>query len=204
MWIKLAGVQLFNEDQSRSIFRDLVAGVQYLHYQGILHRDIKPANLLWTADGRIKLTDFGVSIVAGDNSTTIEAELSKTTGSPAFLAPEICSVDKSKFERLKSQPKEYKPKPARIMLDNQERKPPRGSAIDIWAMGVTLFCIVFGRLPFNGKSEFDLFHKICTKPLSFPKEIVVSDSLQNLLQKLLAKMPRERISMEDIRVLNFN
>ncbi|KAL5486233.1 hypothetical protein ACEPAI_7278 [Sanghuangporus weigelae] len=49
-------------DQTRRICRDVVLGLLYLHYQGIIHRDIKPANLLWTADRKnVKITDFGVS-----------------------------------------------------------------------------------------------------------------------------------------------
>nr|KAJ3420320.1 hypothetical protein HK105_005814 [Polyrhizophydium stewartii] len=52
-------------DETRAIFRDVVCGVQYLHYQGIVHRDIKPANLLWTADHRVKISDFGVSVFVG-------------------------------------------------------------------------------------------------------------------------------------------
>ncbi|KAJ1971631.1 hypothetical protein H4R34_005677, partial [Dimargaris verticillata] len=47
--------------QIRTIFRDLVLGVEYLHYQGVIHRDIKPANLLLGAKGAIKISDFGVS-----------------------------------------------------------------------------------------------------------------------------------------------
>ncbi|KAJ1927531.1 hypothetical protein IWQ60_002835 [Tieghemiomyces parasiticus] len=52
---------LLDLDEVRTIFRDLVLGVEYLHYQGIIHRDIKPANLLRDAAGRVKISDFGVS-----------------------------------------------------------------------------------------------------------------------------------------------
>ncbi|KAJ8328315.1 hypothetical protein O5D80_003674 [Batrachochytrium dendrobatidis] len=65
-------------DEARRIFRDVVCGVQYLHYQGIVHRDIKPANLLWTADHRVKISDFGVSVFVGQKRSR-NAVLSRQT-----------------------------------------------------------------------------------------------------------------------------
>uniref|UniRef100_A0A7S0MSI2 non-specific serine/threonine protein kinase n=1 Tax=Cryptomonas curvata TaxID=233186 RepID=A0A7S0MSI2_9CRYP len=67
-------------------FADLVQGLEYLHHNHIVHRDIKPENLLITADGTLKLADFGVSqhLVDGDDATT------KSPGTPAFSSPESC------------------------------------------------------------------------------------------------------------------
>ncbi|KAI9017239.1 kinase-like domain-containing protein, partial [Gaertneriomyces semiglobifer] len=160
-------------DEARRIFRDVVCGVEYLHYQGIVHRDIKPANLLWTADGRVKISDFGVSVVIrpslpqGDVSADLERhqeiELAKTVGTPAFFAPEMCGLPDDDF----------------IL--------PIGKAIDIWAMGVTLYCFVFGRVPFMAETEFELFNVISRKPIEFPDEIPIDDSLRDLFMRLLDK-----------------
>lgn len=61
-WRDEQGRPCLRVDQSRRICRDVVLGLEYLHYQGIVHRDIKPANLLWTSDRKnVKITDFGVS-----------------------------------------------------------------------------------------------------------------------------------------------
>jgi serine/threonine protein kinase len=54
-----------------------------------VHRDIKPANLLWAADRRVKISDFGVSVLVRSGDPD---ELSKTAGSPAFFAPELCAA----------------------------------------------------------------------------------------------------------------
>jgi serine/threonine protein kinase len=43
---------------------------------------------------------------------------------------------------------------------NHSNLPDIGKAIDVWAMGVTLYCFVFGRIPFEAESEFDLLNKI--------------------------------------------
>ena len=61
-----------------------------VHRQGIVHRDIKPANLLLTNNGRVKITDFGVSILHKSDGAC-ELELAKTAGTPAFFAPEMCA-----------------------------------------------------------------------------------------------------------------
>lgn len=155
---------IYTKDEVRSIFRDLVAGVQYLHYQGIVHRDIKPANMLWTSDRRIKITDFGVSVFVSKKKA--DQELNKTAGSPAFLAPELCNIDDDESMQGSSSDNHLsiRSKPMRMMLETKQVPPPNGAAIDIWAMGVTLFCLLFGRVPFVGQSEYDLFQVISKQP----------------------------------------
>ncbi|KAF8774201.1 Calcium/calmodulin-dependent protein kinase like protein [Argiope bruennichi] len=66
-------------------FRDIIMGIEYLHYQKIVHRDIKPSNLLLTDDDRIKISDFGVC----NQFEGVDAFLSDTAGTPAFVAPEV-------------------------------------------------------------------------------------------------------------------
>jgi serine/threonine protein kinase len=144
---------------ARVAFRDTVLGLQYLHYQGIIHRDIKPPNLLQTADHRTKISDFGVSYlgrpinddqVAEDLSESDmkdfdEAkELAKTVGTAAFYAPELCYTDGS------------------------GETPPVGPAIDVWALGITLFCMLFGRTPFVD-NEFVVMRRIADEEIYVPR-----------------------------------
>ncbi|KAF3847537.1 hypothetical protein F7725_020565 [Dissostichus mawsoni] len=75
----------FTEEQAHFYFRDIVLGIEYLHYNKIIHRDIKPSNLLLGDDGHVKIADFGVS----NEFEGTDANLSCTAGTPAFMAPEM-------------------------------------------------------------------------------------------------------------------
>lgn len=89
-------------------------------------------------------------------------------------------------------------------MDLDSSVPPLGSGIDIWAMGVSLYCLMFGKVPFAGVSEFDLFHIISKNPyfllirLVFPNA-AVSDDLKDLISRMLDKDPISRLTMNDIK-----
>ncbi|KAK9459189.1 kinase-like domain-containing protein [Lipomyces oligophaga] len=162
-------------DFARRIFRDVVLGLEYLHHKRIIHRDIKPANLLMTKEGAIKISDFGVSYISGLAGEDDELELAKTAGTPAFFAPELCYND---------------PEQPRPQITNK---------IDIWALGVTLFCLIYGRCPFTADNEFELFNVIATEPVAFPSSPVVPDTLKSLLLNMLEKNPDNRMSIRQIK-----
>uniref|UniRef100_A0A3Q4GLF1 Calcium/calmodulin-dependent protein kinase kinase 1, alpha a n=1 Tax=Neolamprologus brichardi TaxID=32507 RepID=A0A3Q4GLF1_NEOBR len=158
-----------SEEQARLYFRDVILGIEYLHYQKIVHRDIKPSNLLLGDDGHVKIADFGVSNQFEGN----DALLSSTAGTPAFMAPETLSDARKSFS---------------------------GKALDVWAMGVTLYCFVFGKCPFIDEYILALHNKIRTKPVEFPETPKISAELQNLILQMLDKNPDSRISIPEIKM----
>uniref|UniRef100_A0A3Q2D8L1 calcium/calmodulin-dependent protein kinase n=1 Tax=Cyprinodon variegatus TaxID=28743 RepID=A0A3Q2D8L1_CYPVA len=81
------------EEQARFYFRDVVLGIEYLHYHKIIHRDIKPSNLLLGDDGHVKIADFGIS----NEFEGPDALLSGTAGTPAFMAPEMIKGQEQSF-----------------------------------------------------------------------------------------------------------
>ncbi|KAI1434979.1 kinase-like protein [Xylaria sp. CBS 124048] len=153
-------VPCFTIDEARATFRDTVLGLEYLHYEGVVHRDIKPANLLWTKDHRVKISDFGVSyfgrpIRDGEPDELVseseardfddDLELAKTVGTPAFFAPELCYTDVS------------------------HEQPKISEQIDVWSLGVTLYCLIFARIPFMAEDEFQMFKKIAKEEVYIPR-----------------------------------
>ncbi|KAA8643131.1 putative calcium/calmodulin dependent protein kinase [Aspergillus tanneri] len=151
----------------RCWFRDLILGIEYLHAQGIVHRDIKPDNCLVTSDDVLKVVDFGVSEMFEKDSDMFTA---KSAGSPAFLPPELCVVKHGDVS---------------------------GKAADIWSMGVTLYCLRYGKLPFEKQSIFELYDAIKNDPILCDGE--ADDKFKDLMSRILEKDPAKRITMNELR-----
>lgn len=151
------------EDLARKYFRDVLLGVEYLHYQGIAHRDIKPANLL-LGDKRVQVADLGA---CGE----LAGRLSGAVGTPAFRAPE-----------------------AAVAADRYD-----GEAADIWSLGVTLYAMVTGRVPWSASSSAELQRRVQKEPLPMPNKLILSPLLLRLLHRMLEKDPARRATMQEIK-----
>ncbi|KAI1932427.1 hypothetical protein LOZ65_000721 [Ophidiomyces ophidiicola] len=157
----------YDSESCRYWFRDLILGIEYLHTQGIVHRDIKPDNCLLTSDDVLKVVDFGVSEMFEKDSNMFTA---KSAGSPAFLPPELCVVKHGDVS---------------------------GRAADIWSMGVTLYCLRYGRIPFEKSSIFELYDAIRNDEVTCPGE--TDEDFKDLIGRILEKDPKKRITMEELR-----
>lgn len=200
-----------------------------VHHQGIIHRDIKPANLLWSADRRtVKITDFGVShfsyaqrlaaagagTVPPDDPESIlmdDSDLSKTAGTPMFLAPEIVS-DVSDVTASGSSSTLH-------LSATPRRKPAITKAIDVWAFGVTLYGLLFGHLPFQADTEYEIFQVIRRQDWTVDPTMGVDQLptggrhqrpqpkgeetdgylVVKLLERLLEKDSRKRITLDEVK-----
>lgn len=158
----------YESESCRHWFRDLILGIEYLHAQGVVHRDIKPDNLLLTEDDVLKIVDFGVSEMFEKGSDMMTL---KSVGSSAFLPPELCIARHGGIS---------------------------GKAADIWSMGVTLYCLYFGKIPFEKSGVLDLYDSI--KNDEVPLEKDCEDSFKDLMHRILEKDPSKRIKMLELRV----
>ncbi|OAX82491.1 CAMKK/CAMKK-META protein kinase [Emergomyces africanus] len=157
----------YDNESCRCWFRDLILGVEYLHAQNIVHRDIKPDNCLLTNDDVLKVVDFGVSEMFQKDS---EMYTAKSAGSPAFLPPELCVAKHGDIS---------------------------GPAADIWSMGVTLYCLRYGRIPFEQESIFELYESIRNDEVKYENE--TNEDFIDLMTNILQKDPTKRIKMPELR-----
>lgn len=166
------------ENESRVIYKQLLSALEYCHRNGIVHRDIKCENLLFDSENVLKLIDFGFArrylplkssgdegfstSRVGVQQTTAEVpkrQLSETyCGSYAYACPEI----------LIGEP--YDPRHA-----------------DIWASGVVLFAMVFGRLPFDD-ADFSKLVKQVYEKINFSTKGLspVSDLCKLCIQRIVS------------------
>ncbi|XP_062564590.1 testis-specific serine/threonine-protein kinase 2 isoform X3 [Armigeres subalbatus] len=161
------------EERAKSYFSQLISAVEYIHGMGVVHRDIKCENIVFDHSNTLKLIDFGFA--RGNMQPVlaggkIKPVLSKTfCGSHAYASPEI----------LKSVP--YQPQLS-----------------DIWAVGVVLYTMVIGRLPFSNETKLNVLIQQTAAGPKFPKDRCISDECKSLIQKIL-QPANVRISIEEMR-----
>jgi serine/threonine protein kinase len=136
--------------------------LHYAHERGVVHRDLKPSNLMVTADGKVKLTDFGI---AKDLDATALTATGRTLGTAAYMAP----------EQIKG-------------------TPAISHKTDLYALGIVLFQLLTGKMPFEGATPVVLMH--ChlneTPPRPSTRVAEIPKALDELIVNLMAKTPADR------------
>ncbi|KAI0557877.1 Protein kinase [Gracilaria domingensis] len=175
---KLEGVDPIPEHSARELIRDVVNGLEYLHRLRIAHADVRPDNLLRSVDGRVKLNPIGCithDFTEIKNLTTL-VKTRLGDASPAFLAPELCWL----CDAPPAHPKSY--------------------AMDVWAVGVVLYFMLYGRVPFGGRDDQEIQTAICTRKLRFPRHPETSKKVRSLLKGVLGeKDPKTRIGLSELK-----
>ena len=115
-----------SEDIAHVYFTQLINAVSYMHSKGVGHRDIKPENILLSADGDLKLADFGMATLFEYNG---KRKLAVTLcGSPPYVAPEVLSCSTH---------------------DGSKGTGYCANMADIWSCGVVLFTLLAGNTPWS-------------------------------------------------------
>ena len=164
------------ETTVQSFGRDIVNGLFYLHQTDILYSDLKPSKIILDREGTLKLSNFSVSHLLGEDGIvdhlTEEGEddtLPKFLGSPEYMAPEVLQGG---------------------MHTRQS---------DLWSLGIVLYEMYTGTLPFKAVSFAKLVELIMNSELPYPVQgkdgtfVRASENLFMLIHGLLQKDPTQRI-----------
>jgi serine/threonine protein kinase len=161
-------------------------GLRYGHNQGMVHRDIKPDNLMLNTEGIVKVADLGlVKLPSGDlpqqagvlpptdDDSEGKTELTRVgaaMGTPAYMPPEQARNSAAVDQRA-----------------------------DIYSLGCTLYVLITGRPPFDGKTALEIITKHQNQPLTPPEAVVkrVPKAISEILLKMMAKKPDDRYQNMD-------
>merc|ERR1719359_369688 len=151
---------VFGEGEARRHAATLLGAIEHMHSLGIVHRDIKPSNVLLSADGEVKLADFGLAArlpADGGRLTTV-------CGTHEYLAPEMILTGHGEAEGY-------------------------AEGVDMWAAGLLLFVLLFGHNPFENDNEIETMTAVLAAEYTFPSDSSVSDEAEDLIRSLLVACP---------------
>ncbi len=144
------------------------SALSYAHKKQIVHRDVKPSNVLFSREGQAYLADFGLARIAQGSASTLTSE--QMIGTPQYISPE---------QALSQSDLDYH--------------------TDIYSLGVMLYELFVGKVPFNADTPFAIVHDHIYTPLPLPRKInpEVSEDIERVLLKAMAKKPRDRYDSVD-------
>jgi len=145
--------------------RQILAAVRFAHRHGIVHRDIKPHNVLVDAEGRLKVTDFGIARAGASQMT----EAGSIIGTAQYLSPE------------------------------QAKGAPVDQTSDLYSVGVVLYELLTGAVPFSGDTpvEIAMKHLSAVPPAPSQLRAEIPRDLDMVVMRALAKDPAERYQSAD-------
>ncbi len=148
----------------------IASGLAAAHSAGILHRDLKPDNVILTPTRQgefVKVLDFGLAKAFGDGRSARITAVGLLMGTPHYMSPEACQ--------------------SRSSIDHRA---------DIYSLGVLMFQMATGRLPFYGASTSDNLLMHVNHPPPAPRAIVptISVGLEQIILRCLGKSPHSRFS----------
>jgi serine/threonine protein kinase len=163
----LNNVGALDEDTAKCYAFQLSHALSFLHRIEIIHRDIKPDNVLIASDGRLKLTDFGLSYCGLMTSKKPAGqdivESQSIVGTPDYVAPEILLGKPHSFQ------------------------------VDWWSLGVLTYELVTGTPPFHSEVQNEIYENILRGSFGYPDDIDLSAKCKDFIRSLLVYDPAHRL-----------
>eukprot|EP00455_Lapot_gusevi_P028474 TRINITY_DN3040_c0_g3_i2.p1 TRINITY_DN3040_c0_g3~~TRINITY_DN3040_c0_g3_i2.p1 ORF type:complete len:488 (-),score=146.77 TRINITY_DN3040_c0_g3_i2:536-1999(-) len=164
---RLSKLKHYSEKQAAVMAKRMLQAIAYCHKNNIVHRDLKPENYVFDTeapDSEMKLIDFGCARVVVDTERYTDM-----AGTPYYIAPEMLKAD--------------------VVRNGRVLK-----ACDMWSLGVIFYIMVTGLPPFNGNDDASIMRAVLHGKYHWPRNARVSDSLKDLISRLLNEKPLERLT----------
>ncbi len=154
----------YSEAEALDIIIQIAEALDHAHAKGLIHRDVKPKNIMITREGVAKLADMGLARAISDKEVA-EAEAGKAFGTPYYISPEQIRGEKD-----------------------------IGPPADIYSLGATLYHMVTGSVPFDGKNPSAVMHKHLKAELVAPDHVnpKLGAGISEVIEMMMAKDPRKR------------
>jgi len=154
----------FDERTAIEIAIQVTEALQHAHERGLIHRDVKPKNIMLAKNGVVKLADMGLARAITDKEAA-EAEAGKAFGTPYYISPEQIRGEKD-----------------------------IGAPADIYSLGATLYHMVTGQVPFEGKNPSSVMSKHLKAALVPPDHVnpKLSNGIGEVIEMMMAKKVRDR------------
>ncbi|HEU4326658.1 MAG TPA: protein kinase [Roseiflexaceae bacterium] len=164
MRLREGGRRRVPADQVQSVIAQVADALDFAHAQGVIHRDVKPGNMLYDGQGQIVLTDFGIARSLSDVRTTATGP-GVVMGTPAYVAPEQA-------------------------ISSASLTP----ACDVYSLGVVLFQMLTGRLPFDADTPMGvvLKHLYDEPPAPSGLRVDLPPTVDAVVLRALRKEPEAR------------
>ncbi len=156
---------LFSPTRAIAIILQVLDALAYAHHHGIVHRDIKSENILITPEGVVKIADFGVARAEIGAKNARVTESRDLVGTMVYMAPEQLTSPRTVDHRA-----------------------------DLYGIGVTLFEMLTGEVPFDGEEGYPLMKRIELEEAPDPRELrpEIPDCLAKVIVCALQKEPGGR------------